>query len=317
MPISIVIPTYNRADTLRRTLEGYAVQSGDHQMLELLVVDDGSTDQTPAFVEKLASSSTIPVRYFRQKNGGCGAARNRAIREAKGELILLGDDDIIPAPNMVAEHVAWHKKRPEPEVGVLGLVDLDPQLNPTPFMIWAGLYGPQFNFGRLESGQEVGFGYTYFCNTSMKTRFLIENGEFDESFNVYGWEDLEFGYRLLQKGFRLIYSRDAVGFHYKRETFKDAVRRMEGLYSSWPIFRKTDAGRYFLTQWKSRQKKAGSGMKGTLKSALGPFKPPLMELCKPLADTRLRMPNWFYDMLFYHYVTPFSKFVAKTDRAPE
>jgi glycosyltransferase involved in cell wall biosynthesis len=315
MSISIIIPTYNRASILRRVLEGYSAQSGDHQMIELLVVDDGSTDETPAVVEECGSSSTVPVRYLRQKNAGVTVARNYAIREARSDLILLGDDDIIPSRRMVAEHVAYHKKHPEPEVGVLGFVDWDPQVNPTPFMIWSGLHGPQFEFGCMKPGQEVGFGHTYFCNTSVKARYLVENGQFDESFNQYGWEDVELGYRLRKKGFRMLYSPEAVGYHFKRETFSDALRRREGLYRSWPQFGRTEAGHYFLTQWRNRQIESHGGIKGTIKNVLRPFKSSLMSLCRPLADTRIPLPSWLYNMLFYHYITPFSEFVANTDRA--
>ncbi len=132
--VTVIIPTYNRAEILRQTLEGYAKQAGDHRILEIVVVDDGSKDHTREVVAEASSLHQIPLRYFYQQNAGLAAARNHAIREAKGELLLFGDDDIIPSQGLTAEHVRAHDADPAEEVGILGYVPWLPQKNPTPFM---------------------------------------------------------------------------------------------------------------------------------------------------------------------------------------
>jgi glycosyltransferase involved in cell wall biosynthesis len=302
MRISVVIPTYNRAATLRKALEGYARQSGDHQLLEVLVVDDGSQDDTEAVVRQFSRESDLPVRHLKQENLGISAARNHALREARGELILFGDDDIIPSPGMVAEHVAWHNRYPEPEVGVLGHIAWARELHPTPFMEWSGLYGPQFNFGYFKRGMQLDFRYAYFCNTSVKLRFLERNGVFDERFRSYGYEDLELSYRLGKNGYRLLYNPDAAGFHYKYETFEDTLRRVRKLHEAWPTFSETEAGQELrkLLLSHDRQSKRWGALKRTLK----PLKSCVMPLLRPLCNTHVPLPGWLYNQVFYHYVKP-------------
>jgi glycosyltransferase involved in cell wall biosynthesis len=89
--ISVVIPTYNRLGYLCEALRNALRQT--HAATEILVVDDGSTDGTEAAITALPA----PVRYFRQKNAGPAAARNRGFREATGDWIaLLDSDDLWP-----------------------------------------------------------------------------------------------------------------------------------------------------------------------------------------------------------------------------
>jgi glycosyltransferase involved in cell wall biosynthesis len=299
--ISVVIPTRNRATTLRRTLEGYARQTGDHQLLEVFVVDDGSQDDTEAVVRQFTRESDLPLRYLKQASLGISTARNHAIREAKGELILFGDDDIIPSLGMVAEHVAWHCRHPEPEVGVLGHVAWAQELHPTPFMVWSGLYGPQFKFGYCKPGMEVDVEYAYFCNTSVKSRFLRQNGIFSETFRQYGWEDIELSYRLSRKGYRLLYNPDALGYHYKYEKFDNTVRRIRVLFSSYSAFEKTDAGKFFVERRRKQTPERTPRMKALAKPLLRAFKGLIMSLFRQLVDTHVPLPAWVYERVFNYY----------------
>jgi len=312
MQVSVIIPTFNRASVLRKTLQGYAEQSGDHQICEVLVVDDGSKDDTASVAKEWNDSPLLRVRYLKQENRGLSAARNHGIREAKGELLLFGDDDIIPSSKMVAEHLAWHRKHPEPNFGVLGLVNWAAEINATPFMVWSGLYGPQFNFGFFKPGMELDFRYAYFCNTSVKASFLAQHGVFNEAFRyggkTYGWEDLELSYRLCTNGYRLLYNPEAVGYHYKFETFENTRRRVEMLYSTWPIFAKTEAAKRFLELWRATHT---AKTKSALRRVVKPLKSVVMALIRPLVDTRVPLPHRLYDMVFYHYVTPFSNYVDR------
>jgi GT2 family glycosyltransferase len=309
MRISVIVPTYNRGDVLSKTLRGYAEQVGDHQICEVLVVDDGSKDHTASVVREWTNNAALNIRYLKQENRGLASARNHAIREAKGDLLLFGDDDIVPGRNMVAKHIAWHRVHPEPNVGVLGLVNWAPEINATPFMVWAGLYGPQFNFGYFKPGMELDFRYAYFCNTSVKASLLAEHGVFSEGFRQYGWEDLELSYRLCSHGYRLLYNPEAIGYHYKFETFENTRRRIETLYSTWPVFAKTEAGKRFLELWRAGKTAPVGWMRAALGRAVKPLKAALIPMIRPFVDTRIPLPHRIYDMVFYHYVTPFSSFL--------
>lgn len=104
--VSVVIPTYNRAATLRRAMESVLSQS--YSDLELIVVDDGSTDETR---ELVASFSDPRVRYVYQENGGACKARNRGVQEARGELVAFQDSDDEWLPGKLEKQVAFLKEQ--------------------------------------------------------------------------------------------------------------------------------------------------------------------------------------------------------------
>lgn len=288
--LSVIIPTYNRKDILLKTLEGYKLQTATDEILEVLVVDDGSTDETGEAVKQFASSAPFLIQVLRQQNSGLAAARNLGIQAAKGELLLFGDDDIIPTPAMVAEHLDWNRKYPAPSDAVLGLVVWAPQLNPTPFMRWFGLKGGLFSFGQLRGGSDVAATCCYFCNTSVKKRFLLENAMFDEEFKSYGYEDTELGHRLLKKGFRLFYNPQAVGHHYKRMSVADIRRRAELISAAQQtLWAKAPELRA------NRKEPAGHRM---LK-ALAKFFAPALAPFAFVLESRIPLPQSFYRVFYF------------------
>lgn len=310
MQISVIIPTYNRAEILRKTLMGYAQQAGDHHMSEVLVIDDGSKDHTADVVRECASLFSIPLRYLHQQNSGQAAARNRAIREAQYDLILFGDDDVLPSSRLAEQHAAWHKRFPDENIGVMGSVPWLTSVRPTPFMQWSGFYGPQFN---VKPGMEIDFRYGFFCNTSVKASFLAQHGLFSEAFRTYGYEDVELSYRLSKQGYKLLYNPDAVGYHNKYERMENTIQRIEALYRAWPGFSKTEAGKHYLEMWRAQQRPP-SGMKAAAKTLLRPLKAVAIPMVRPLVDTHVPLPGWLYNQIFSHYVTPFSAVVAAWER---
>src|ERR1700751_6129486 len=132
--LTVIIPTYNRVELLAKALAGYEKQSSLELIRELLVVDDGSTDGTEAFVREFCGKSRLPVRYLKQPNKGPAAARNLGISEATSRLILFTDSDIVPSRDLVEQHSAGHRKHPETHTAILGYVTWSPEVNPTPFM---------------------------------------------------------------------------------------------------------------------------------------------------------------------------------------
>lgn len=89
--ISVIIPTYNRDQFLEQAVRSVLEQT--YPCDELLIVDDGSTDDTEFIVRKLKANSNIPIRYFFQENKGAAAARNLGIKKAEGELLCFLDSD--------------------------------------------------------------------------------------------------------------------------------------------------------------------------------------------------------------------------------
>ena len=102
LKVTVAIPTYNRADFLRQTLAGLVTQQFPRDHFEILVIDNNSTDQTRAVVAEFASARPAP-RCLLETRQGLDHARNRAIAEARGEIILFGDDDILVQPDWIAQ----------------------------------------------------------------------------------------------------------------------------------------------------------------------------------------------------------------------
>lgn len=310
--LSVVIPTYNRKEILLKTLHGYAQQTAQTEILEILVIDDRSTDGTPEAVAEFGATSPVQLRCLVNPVKGLSCARNLGIREARGDLILFGDDDIIPAPALVAEHTAWNRKFPDENCAVLGFVDWAPEVHATPFLEWLGREGVLFGFGRLSPGEEVGLQYCYFCNTSIKRKFLLRAGMFDENFRAYGYEDIELGYRLIGNGFRLFYNPDAVGYHLKRFSYDLACRRQESLCAAMVLFETTEAGR-------SLRDEAALAKPPTLKrrmmTATAKLITPLLAPLTALFDTHIRLPRIVYSVIYFFHVAP--KAQAKFERSRE
>jgi glycosyltransferase involved in cell wall biosynthesis len=105
---SVCIPTRNRADILRQTLESLERQSVDPKRFEVVVGDDGSTDET---IEMLAGfRSSFDLFWTPLEGRGSGAARNAAGRAARHEVLIFLDDDQITSPDLVAVHLETQRR---------------------------------------------------------------------------------------------------------------------------------------------------------------------------------------------------------------
>ena len=91
MKVSAIVPTYNRAHLLPRALASIANQS--HRDIEVIVVDDGSSDETDRVVHGISASFPFLIRYYRQPNGGCASARNLGLQVASGDAVAFLDAD--------------------------------------------------------------------------------------------------------------------------------------------------------------------------------------------------------------------------------
>ena len=208
--VSVVLPTLGSYDELRRVLDGYAAQDAPAGSFELLVVVD-SADPDPDQVDAAIGTRPYPIQRLTGRIPGASSNRNAGWRAARGDLVLFTDNDTIPVPRLVSEHLRWHAANPEPHVGVLGHVRWAPELRVTPFMLWLDR-GIHFDFHRIE-GSDAGPGRFYTANASVKRSLLERVGGFDEERLPYLFEDIESAYRATREhGFQLLYARDAVAF---------------------------------------------------------------------------------------------------------
>jgi glycosyltransferase involved in cell wall biosynthesis len=194
---SVVVTTYNRVTLLETCLERLLLHQ-DRVADEVLVVDDGSTDATPALLERLATSHPV-LRWVRQDNAGRAVARNTGIREARGDVLCYVDSDVLVVPGFVSAHRAVHEAAGASRVFVQGFT----RNVPDPGAIdWARI--PRTDPSRAFFDTK---------NVSVSREILQALGGFDTGFVEYGWEDLEMGVRLKGAGYRMVRSAPAFGFH--------------------------------------------------------------------------------------------------------
>jgi glycosyltransferase involved in cell wall biosynthesis len=235
--LTVVIPTYNRAASLHALLESLARQD-EPGVFEVVAVDDGSADDTPAVAGRW-DSAPFPFRYVRLDHRGPAAARNEGLRRAEGETVVFIDDDERADPAFVRGHRAAHRAHPAPHQGVIGLVDWAPEVRITRFIRWLDRSGLQFNFPYLAPGRvEPVHGAFVTANLSVKRSFLLDRGLlFDERFPYAAFEDTDLGFRLERAGFELHYHPEALALHARQFTLREFARRMERVGASAPIFR--------------------------------------------------------------------------------
>lgn len=228
--LSIVIPTRQRWDILRLTLDGLSAQTASG--FEVMVVVDGTDHELP---------SDLPdVRVLQQEHAGPGVARNRGVEATERPLVLFIGDDMIPQPDFVATHLAGHQRSPADEDAVLGRIVWHPDVARDRLHRWLDWSGALFDYRLLEQqdGAEAGWGRFYSSNVSMKRAFFLAAGGFDSDF-AFDYEDLDFGYRLGQRGMRLVYEPRAVVEHLHPYDWEGVRRRYES---------RADAERLMMTK---------------------------------------------------------------------
>jgi GT2 family glycosyltransferase len=223
--VGIVIPTLRRHAILGRVLDRLEEQQRANTVFEVVVVADAA-EPDPRAVEELAQGRPYPVRVLRGERPGASATRNRGWRALDTELVLFFGDDMLPSPRLVAEHLTWHERNPDPEVAVLGHVRWARELRVTAFMRWLE-HGVQFDYPAI-GGVEAGWGNLYAANASLKRSRLELVGGFDETF-AFGYEELDLARRLRDAGLRLLYNREAVVEHLHETTIEAWRGRMRAV----------------------------------------------------------------------------------------
>jgi glycosyltransferase involved in cell wall biosynthesis len=204
---SVVIPTYNRLPILKQCLHALEAQefgaSDGIDGYEVVVVDDGSTDETVAWLKE--HQVDLPhLRLFQQDHQGPAAARNLGGQQAKGSTIVFIDSDLVVTPSFLRAHAhALHQGQDQ-----LGSDRL--------FTYGSVINTCNFDNPTAEPFKLTDFSAAYFAtgNVAIARHWLDQAGWFDTRFQLYGWEDLELGVRLKQLGLKLIKCPAAVGYHW-------------------------------------------------------------------------------------------------------
>lgn len=205
--LSVIIPVRNRAAQLVACLRSLQQQTLERQQVEIIVVDDGSSEDIAACVQPYA------VELLRIAPSGPAAARNRGIAQSSGDVLILLDADMVVQPDFLAQHLHLHERANN--LVVLGArrhlppgVAQPDHPNPRRDSREAILDSVSYNMACLRYPWSI----AYTCNLSFPRTLLPADG-FDESFAGWGLEDLEFAYRLSLRGARWAFSRRAAGYH--------------------------------------------------------------------------------------------------------
>ncbi len=212
--ITVIIPTHNRKETLKKALNAYRYQTASPHEFDIIVVDDGSEDGTFDAVKSWIPEYPFQVKLLAQPSGGPAKARNRAIPEAQADLVLITGDDIIPHHKLIQAHLDAHQKYNSSNITVLGYTDWHSELEITDFMKYiTEIDGHQFAYHHISNPMNVDYGYFYTSNISLKKSFLMQGDMFSETFRYAACEDVELGYRLKQRGMQMIFHPQAIGYH--------------------------------------------------------------------------------------------------------
>lgn len=250
--VSVVIPTYNRHDMLRAALEHLSRQRLPASEFEVIVADDGSSDDTRAVAESF--SGRLRTKYHFQEDRGfrASAARNAGARLASAPLLVFLDTGPLPGPDFLASHLAAHRDETVSRA-VIGYVY---GYNPEKDMSWLSKVirrlGPEetvaqysddpkfrdIRHGQMEKvdfdlGRRLAPWQLFFTNNcSIRRGEFWAAGGFHEGFDGWGAEDLELGYKLFKRGLRFEFAPDAwvVDVPHEREmhSLRDQFARQMG-----------------------------------------------------------------------------------------
>lgn len=225
MRLSVVIATFNRLGLLRRLLSQLAKQTLAAADFEVVVVDDGSTEPVAQALEP--KPYPYALRVVSQANAGAAAARDRGIREARADVIVITDDDMQVPEGYLAAHLAQHPDGSRRVV--VGRIKADPDVHDMPY--WERWYADRFDrlaegyaSGRIKlTGSSLATG-----NCSLRRSDYLAVGGFDPSLKRS--EDIELGFKLQEAGCQFVYSEEGFTLHGSDHTREDVWLKRAFLY---------------------------------------------------------------------------------------
>lgn len=216
---TVVIPTHHRPHLLLRVLHGLAAQQAvaadsPAAPFEVIVVVDG-LDAAP-WQQLQSLALPFPLHLLVQAQGGASAARNRGVAVAQGEIILFLDDDVVPAPHWLAQHLAAHGLHGD-NLAVIGPMWTPADVQLQAWVAWEQAQLAQ-KYVRMAAGQLQPNPHQFYTgNASVRRTHLLQVGGFDET--LQRSEDVELAYRLAQAGVVFCFAPQAGAYHYAERSY--------------------------------------------------------------------------------------------------
>lgn len=207
--VSVIIPAYNAQDTIDECLDSILNVQYPKELLEVLVVDDGSQDATREKVDAHEG-----VKLVLQKHGGPAAARNRGFKESTGDIVVFTDSDCI-APREWIKNLVAEMESEDVAGGSLKPASTDTEAERFEQERRDRLYGNQRRYVKALPS----------CNLAFKKEVLEEVGGFDEEFRYASAEDYELCARVTSKGYKILYEPSIEVLHKHSHTTSGIFKR--------------------------------------------------------------------------------------------
>lgn len=246
MDISVLIPTFGRARKLARCLARLARQDLDHNRFEVLIGVDGRDeanepdDEAAQAVHALAATSAGAMRAVVHEfdHAGPGATRNRLARFAKGRLLLLLNDDVLPELDLLSSHLRAHQARADRAAMVLGSAPwvrptegedtlFDRLVRETSMIFFYDRMHAAIEAGQVGPEHDWGYRHAWTLNLSLPRIEFERAGGFDERLTYACYEDLEFGRRVHDNGRVPVVYRNACTAHHDHRITPDSYLARE------------------------------------------------------------------------------------------
>ncbi len=218
MILSVVVPSMNKVDLLRQTIDALVKQeAGINRQWEVVVVNDGSTDGTADFLGTIDGTGENPLLRVVSPphNVGRAKARNLGAQAATGNYILFMDDDIVAPAGLVKAHLDLLESRPGN--GTIGYAVTAPEVVDAPHFSYLDSRG----VAKLSEAMAPGrFFVTQ--NAAISREAFLSIGGFDEDFSSYGFEDMEVAFRLEDNaGIQFLALKEPVPLHVHHHTLQE------------------------------------------------------------------------------------------------
>ena len=217
--ISVVVPTYNGEKTIKKTIEALLSQKTE-KSYEVIVVDDGSTDETPYIIKR------YPVKIITQKNAGPSAARNTGWKAASGEIVAFTDSDCVPVPGWIE---ALSKPFEDPSVGGVGGTYETENIG----SLLATYVGEDIKFRHDRLGKEIEATGTF--SAAFRKKLLERVGGFDETYKKATAEDFDLCFAIRKTRHKIIHEPNAIVGHYHKERFLNYLKT-QFWYATWRVY---------------------------------------------------------------------------------
>jgi O-antigen biosynthesis protein len=201
MKFSIIIPNWNGRKLLEKNLPAVMASKPD----EIIIVDDASTDDSVTFLKEKYPEVILLVN---KENLGFAKSCNRGVVQAKGDIVVLLNNDVVPEPNFLSECV-----KPFEDPKVFAVSFNEPQWS------WAKIYWEK-GFVEHEPGpvsdKEHFSGWASGGSSAFRKSLWMELGGFDEIYHPFYWEDIDLSYRAWKRGYKVLWNPKAI-VHHKHE----------------------------------------------------------------------------------------------------